>query len=63
MSLDELRIKFEEANNYFSSATQAYLASSNCDADTRYALDEIARQTFYAIAETQSAILQYLQSN
>lgn len=62
MTLKKLSEKFDEINDYFSHETQFILAGSHCDEDTKIALDEIARQTFYAIAETQSAIINYLKS-
>lgn len=61
MTLNELQNKLTEVNEAYSFAAQTYLATSQCDPDTRNALDEIARQTFYAIVETQNAILEYLK--
>lgn len=63
MPVDNLQRRFEEINNAFSSSVQLYIASSQCDADTKLALDEIARQTFYAIVETQSAIIDCLRES
>lgn len=61
MTLNELQNKLTDVNEAYSFAAQTYLATSQCDPDTRNALDEIARQTFYAIVETQNAILEYLK--
>lgn len=62
MTLNELQEKLAEVNEAYSLAAQTYIATCQCDQDTRNALDEIVRQTFYAIAETQNAILEYLKS-
>lgn len=62
MTIDELQEKFNSASEAYSLAAQTYLGTCQCDPDTRNALDEIARQTFYAIVETQNAILEYLKN-
>lgn len=61
MTVSELKDRFDRANNVFSSTVQDCLMSCHCDEDTRTALDEITRQAFYAIAETQDAIIEYLK--
>ena len=61
MTLNELQDKLTEVNEAYSFAAQTYLATCQCDTDTRSALDEIAKQAFYAIVETQNAILEYLK--
>lgn len=59
----ELQTRFSEVADDFSSSVQSYLADCSCDADTKNALDEIARQSFYALRETQEAIIKYLSEN
>lgn len=63
MTKDEMKSKFEEASEQFSLAVQNYLADCSCDSDTKAALDEIARQCFYALCETQDAIVKYIEEN
>ena len=62
MTLNELQNKLTDVNEAYSLAAQTYIATCQCDQDTRNALDEISRQTFYAIVETQNAILEYLKN-
>ena len=63
MNVNELKERFDEIDITFSSTVQNCLLSCQCDVDTRNALDEIARQAFYALAETQDAIIEYLKKN
>lgn len=63
MDKKELRTVFAQSSEQFSSAVQNYLSSCPCDADTKAALDEIARQCFYALTETQNAIMKYIEEN
>ena len=62
MTIEELENKFSETRDFFGESVQAYLNQCACDADTRLALDEVARQAFHALAQTQSALIQYLES-
>ena len=62
MTVAELENKFSETLDSFGESVQAYLNRCACDADTRLALDEVARQAFHALAQTQSALIEYLES-
>lgn len=61
MNISDLQNKFTEASEHYSFAVQTYLGTCACDADTKYALDEISRQMFYALIETQNALIEYLK--
>ena len=62
MTLNQLTKKLDDISDIFSRETQFILSTSHCDEDTKLALDDIARQTFYALSQTQSAIIDYLKS-
>ena len=62
MTIEELRTSFAETSEFFALTTQQYLSSCLCDEDARIALDEIARQAFHALVQTQNALLDYLES-
>ena len=62
MNISDLENKFSEASEHFALTVQAYLASCPCDEDTKYALDHISHLAFEAIAVTQNAIIDYLES-
>ncbi len=63
MTKTELKNEFTSALDTFSDTVQTYLNSCHCDEDTKMALDEIARQCFYALASTQEAIMKYIEKN
>lgn len=60
MTKFELKQGFEKTANDFSIAVQDCLKTSSCDEETKIALNEIARQMFYTIHETQELIVKYL---
>ena len=60
MDISALKLRFSNASDDFASSVQSYLKDCACDQETKSALDEIARQSFYALRETQTAIIDYL---
>lgn len=62
MTLKQLSEKFGDISDTFAHETQFMLSSSHCDEDTRIALDELSRQIFYALTETQDTLINYLKS-
>lgn len=63
MTKDELKARLLEATDEFSYNVQTYLPTCNFDSEIKNALDEIARQSFYALRETQEALLEFLDQN
>ena len=61
MTLPELEKDFECSLNEFSFSAQTFLGNSQCDTDTKEALDYISRQFFFALQDTQRAIVEYLR--
>lgn len=61
MNISDLQNKFTDVSEHFSFTVQAYLGTCQCDPDTKYALDEISKQAFYALTETQNALIEYLK--
>lgn len=60
MSVEELNVQFESIAEELGLSVQSYLASCSCDAETKLALDEISHRVFEAIAQSQSALISYL---
>lgn len=60
MTVEELTARFENTSDDFANAVQTTLKDSPCDAETKATLDEVARQAFYALRETQQAVIEYL---
>lgn len=60
MQKSELKQNFEKISDDFSIAVKDCLSNSLCGEETKIALNEIARQTFYALCETQKLIIEYL---
>lgn len=63
MTKSDLKDAFAQSSEQFSLAVQQYLSSCHCDGDTKQALDEIARQFFFALVETQDAIMKFIDEN
>lgn len=61
-TIQELDKRLEKSADDFAAAMREHIQASSCDGATREALDEIARQTFYALRETQKEIVRYLES-
>ena len=61
-SIQELDKRQQKAADDFAAASKEQIQTSSCDKPTREVLDEIARQAFYALRETQKEIVRYLES-
>lgn len=61
MTLPELEKDFECSLTEFSFSAQAFLNTSKCTPDTKEALDHISKQFFFALQDTQRAIVEYLR--
>ena len=62
MTIQELDGQLVKTADEFAAAMRECVQSSSCDSATKEALDEIARQTFYALRETQKEIVRYVES-
>lgn len=62
MSINELDKRLADAADSFATDVKLNLQHSSCDSDTKYELEEIARQMFYALRDYKNAIIEYERS-
>lgn len=62
MNVTDLDKKLSNIADDFASEVQMHLRTSSCSPDTIDALDEIARQLFYALRGYKDAIVEYERS-
>lgn len=62
VNIDELEKRLTESSAEFSHQIQTYLQSSDCDPDTRLAIDEMAKWVFYTLLDYRDAIVEYERS-
>ncbi len=60
MSISKLQDEFVAVNKRYSDELNNILLNCSCDAETKGTILEIAKLSFDAIAETQDAIIEYL---
>ena len=61
MNIRDLSKSFEQSADDFSSSFSSYLADSGLSSELKDVLDELSRQSFYALRETQKSLIQYLE--
>lgn len=63
MHIAKLQDDFITANNRYSAELENILLNCSCDDETKGTILEIAKLSFDAIAETQDAIIEYLNQH